>query len=79
MTSPHTVPPTGTTWSRIESDFYVASSEGNFLGYVDGDGHGGFLAHDMRSQLIGTFADVPAAMLAVTEAGTAAPVEPQER
>ncbi len=29
-------------------------------------------------QLIGTFADVPAAMLAVTEAGSAAPVEPQE-
>jgi hypothetical protein len=71
MSAPPTVPPAGVTWSRIEPDFHVASSAGNFLGYVDRDGNGAFLAYDMRSQVIGTFADVAAAMLAVTQAGGA--------
>jgi hypothetical protein len=80
MPSPDTLPPTGVTWSRIEPDFHVASSAGNFLGYVDTDGNGAFLAYNMRSEVIGSHSDVAAAMLAVTLAGSATEsIEPWER
>lgn len=55
-----------TVWSRIERGFYVASRAGDFLGFVDG-GDDGFVARDRHSKPIGAFADLPAAMQAVTD------------
>ena len=58
----------GTVWSRVEDGFHVASRDGNFLGYIDRQRDGRYLAFNMRSEAIGQFADLVAAMRAVAAA-----------
>ncbi|WP_405373765.1 MULTISPECIES: hypothetical protein [unclassified Microbacterium] len=56
----------GVVWSRVEDGFHVASRAGNFLGYIDRRRDGAFEAFDMRSRSIGRFAELVAAMRAVS-------------
>ncbi len=52
----------GTVWARVEDGFHVGSRDGNFLGYIERRTDGRYAAFDMRSALIGTFADLVTAM-----------------
>ncbi len=53
------------TWARVDRDFYVASTPQYFLGTVDRDASGSFVARDMRSEVIGTFSDLASATAVV--------------
>lgn len=57
--------PPAVTWARVDRDFYVASTPQYFLGTVDRDASGSFVARDMRSEVIGTFSDLASATDAV--------------
>ncbi|MDT3315532.1 hypothetical protein Q9S71_01735 [Microbacterium sp. KSW4-11] len=68
----HSTP--GTVWARVEDGFHVGSRDGNFLGYIERRGDSRYVAFDMRSTAVGTFADLVSAMRtlsAETVAGTA--------
>ena len=68
-------PDTGVTWARVEDGFHVASRRGEFLGYVDRQSDGGYLAFDAFSRMVGRFRGIAAAMSAVTDARGDAPVD----
>lgn len=53
-------------WACVSAGFYVGSRKGVFLGYVDRQPDGGFLAFDGRSRLLGAFAEQHLAMAAVS-------------
>lgn len=53
-------------WACVEDGFHVGSRDGEFLGYIDRQTDRRYLACDMHSQPIGTFADLRSAMSAVT-------------
>ncbi|WZH38379.1 MAG: hypothetical protein PIR02_06835 [Microbacterium enclense] len=59
-------PAAGVVWARVEDGFHVGSRRGVFLGYIDRQPDGGFLAVDGRSRVVGTFPALTAAMAAVT-------------
>ncbi|MDQ1082066.1 MULTISPECIES: hypothetical protein [Microbacterium] len=59
-------PRAGVIWARVEEGFHVGSRSGVFLGYIDRQPDGVFLAHDGRSQVVGRFAALTEAMAAVT-------------
>ncbi|MFL0564491.1 hypothetical protein ACH0CG_01950 [Microbacterium sp. 179-I 1D1 NHS] len=63
----------GTVWARVEDGFHVGSRDGNFLGYIERRTDGRYAAFDMRSALIGTFADLVSAMRTLSSAPTSAP------
>lgn len=66
----------GMVWARVEDGFHVCSQGGNFLGYIDRNGAGRFLAYDMRSREVGAFTDLTSAMRAVASQPS---LEPQRR
>lgn len=55
-------------WARVDDGFYVASRPGHFLGCIDRQDDGSFLALDTHTQPIGTFADLADARTAVARA-----------
>ncbi len=59
-------PGAGVVWARVEEGFHVGSRKGVFLGYIDRQPDGGFLAYDGTSRVVGRFAALTAAMAAVT-------------
>ncbi len=59
-------PGAGVVWARVEEGFHVGSRKGVFLGYIDRQPGGAFLAYDGRSRLVGSFRALTAAMAAVT-------------
>ena len=59
-------PSAGVVWSRVEEGFHVGSRKGMFLGYIDRQGDGGYLAFDGASRIVGSFRTLTAAMAAVT-------------
>lgn len=67
---------TGVTWARVEDGFHVGSRRGEFLGYIDRQSDGTFLAFDAFSRVVGRFRGLTAAMSAVSDsAPPEAPVE----
>ncbi len=62
MTADHLSSAPGTVWARVEDGFHVGSRNGDFLGYIERQRDGRFLAFDMRSRAVGTFAELVAAM-----------------
>ncbi len=65
MMSPNR-PGAGVVWARVEEGFHVGSQNGVFLGYIDRQPGGAFLAYDGRSRMVGRFEALTAAMAAVT-------------
>lgn len=61
-----TVEKSGVTWSRVEDGFFVGSANGDFLGYIEEERHGVYLAYDRLSRPLGTYSDLPGAMIAIT-------------
>ncbi|CDJ99958.1 hypothetical protein MIC448_1990001 [Microbacterium sp. C448] len=55
-------------WARVDDGFYVGSRPGHFLGCIDRDDDGRFVALDTHTQPIGTFAHLADAMEAVAAA-----------
>ena len=53
-------------WSEVEPGFYAGSCAGNFLGYIDQNLRGIFVAHDMTSHVIGEFSTLEEAMESLT-------------
>ncbi len=60
-------PEAGAVWARVEDGFHVGSRGGEFLGYIDRQRDGLWLACDLYSREVGLFADLTAAMEALTE------------
>ncbi|MFJ6678599.1 hypothetical protein ACIQLK_05640 [Microbacterium sp. NPDC091382] len=58
----------GTVWARVEDGFHVGSRDGNFLGYIERRKDGRYVAFDMRSAAVGTFADLVSAMRTLSSA-----------
>lgn len=56
----------GVVWARVEEGFHVGSRTGVFLGYIDRQPDGAFLAHDGTSRVVGRFEALTEAMAAVT-------------
>lgn len=55
-------------WARVDDGFYVGSRPGHFLGCIDRQDDGRFLALDTHTQPIGTFAHLADARAAVASA-----------
>lgn len=53
-------------WSEVEPGFYAGSHAGNFLGYINQNLRGIFVAHDMASHVIGEFSTLDEAMESLT-------------
>lgn len=56
---------TGIVWARVEDGFHVGSRAGDFVGYIDRQPSGGYLAYDDRSRCVGSFDELTAAMRAL--------------
>lgn len=52
------------TWARVDSGFYVASRDGEFVGSVDRSPDGSYLAFDSRSTPVGRYDTLEAAQRA---------------
>lgn len=63
---PSTRPGAGVVWALVEDGFHVGSRDGEFVGYIDRQLDGEYLAHDLYSRPVGRFADLPSAMKALT-------------
>jgi len=50
------------TWSEVARGFYAGSCEGNFVGYIERNARGAFVAHDMQSRVRGKFPTIDDAM-----------------
>lgn len=61
-------PGAGVVWARVEEGFHVGSRAGVFLGYIDRQPDGVFLAYDGHSRVVGRFEALTEAMAAVTNA-----------
>lgn len=61
------VSPDAITWSKVDTDFYVASRAGEYVGSVDGTVDGHFIGFDATSTPIGRYADLKEAQRAVAE------------
>lgn len=57
--------PSGVVWSRVHDGFFVGSMPGRFLGCIDTQADGTYVAMDVFTKPIGTFADLRLAMAAV--------------
>lgn len=55
-------------WARVDEGFYVGSRPGHFLGCIDRDEDGTFVALDTQTRPIGVFTHLADAMDAVTVA-----------
>jgi hypothetical protein len=58
-------------WACVEEGFHVGSRGGDFLGYVDRQSEGAYVAFDARSQVIGSFPVLGEATAAVVAASPA--------
>ncbi|WP_285136515.1 hypothetical protein [Microbacterium sp. lyk4-40-TSB-66] len=67
-------PEAAVVWARVEEGFHVGSRTGVFLGYIDRQPDGAFLAHDGTSRVVGRFDALTEAMAAVTNGQP--PLEP---
>ncbi|APF34934.1 hypothetical protein C1N74_14490 [Microbacterium sp. SGAir0570] len=67
---------TGIVWARVEDGFHVGSRTGEFVGYIDRQPDGRYLAYDSRSACAGAFVELTAAMRAL--AARATPDTPDE-
>lgn len=61
--TPHDV-----VWARVDAGFYVGSGPGFFLGCIDRQDDGSYLALDTHTQPIGYFAELDDARDAVARA-----------
>lgn len=61
-------PGSGVTWALVEDGFHVGSRAGEFIGYIDRQRDGRYLAFDTYSRMIGPFDDLPTAMTALSAA-----------
>lgn len=59
-------------WSCVQAGFHVGSRRGQFLGYVDRQRDGRYLAVDARGADVGSYASLGEATRAVTDAATTA-------
>lgn len=59
-------PGAGVVWARVEEGFHVGSRKGVFLGYIDRQSDGVYVAFDGTSRMVGRFRALTAAMAAVT-------------
>jgi hypothetical protein len=57
---------TGVVWARVEDGFHVGSRRGEFLGYIERQSDGSFIAFDMLSRAAGRFTVLTQAMNALT-------------
>lgn len=55
----------GVVWSLVEDGFHVGSRNGEFLGYIERQPDRTYLACDLYSRPVGSFADLAAAMRAI--------------
>jgi hypothetical protein len=62
-----TTAPVAPTWAEVDRGFFVASTDGLFLGSVDRTSQGRYLARDGQAAQIGTFDTFAAAQRAVLE------------
>ena len=65
MVSPEQ-PGAGVVWARVEEGFHVGSRSGVFLGYIDRQHDGVYLAHDGHARVVGRFSALTEAMAAVS-------------
>lgn len=61
------VNPDAITWSKVDTDFYVASRAGEYVGSVDSTADGHFIGFDATSTPIGRYVDLKEAQRAVAE------------
>lgn len=61
------VSPDAITWSKVDTDFYVASRAGEYVGSVDGTADGHFIGFDATSTPIGRYSELKEAQRAVVE------------
>lgn len=61
------LPLVGTTWAKVDTGFHVASRAGAFVGSVDENADGTFVACDSRSTPIGRYATLRDAQRAVDD------------
>lgn len=59
--------PGAITWSKVDTDFYVASRAGEFVGSVDVTADGHFVGLDATSSPIGRYSNLKDAQRAVAE------------
>jgi len=64
--------PSDVLWACVEDGFHVGSRGGDFLGYVDRQSDGRYVAFDARSHAIGSFAALEEATAAVSSSGDSA-------
>lgn len=64
--------PSDVLWACVEEGFHVGSRGGDFLGYVDRQSDGRYVAFDARSHAIGSFASLDEATSAVSASGSGA-------
>jgi len=62
MTDPNAA---GVVWARVEDGFHVGSRWGEFLGYIERQSDGTFVAFDMHSRPAGRFTVITHAMSAL--------------
>lgn len=53
------------TWTAVEDGFFVASRDGEYLGYVERTADGHIIGFDGRSTPVGRYDDLPEAQRAV--------------
>lgn len=61
------LPLVGTTWAKVDTGFHVASRAGAFVGTVDENADGTFVASDARSTPIGRYLTLKDAQRAVDD------------
>ncbi|MFK0400852.1 hypothetical protein ACIQTT_00830 [Microbacterium sp. NPDC090225] len=61
-------------WACVEDGFHVGSRGGDFLGYVDRQTDGRYVAFDARSHELGSHASLAEATDAVTASSTRTPL-----
>ncbi|MFS0713100.1 hypothetical protein ABC195_04395 [Microbacterium sp. 2P01SA-2] len=60
----------GIVWARVEDGFHVGSRTGEFVGYIDRQPDGRYVAYDSRSSCAGAFTDLTTAMRALAVRAT---------
>ncbi|WP_460772608.1 hypothetical protein [Microbacterium sp. GXF7504] len=67
ITAPPPPPSVAPTWAQVDRGFFVASTEGRFIGSVDRTSRGRYLARDGQAAKIGVFATMVEAQQAVID------------
>jgi hypothetical protein len=64
--------PSDVLWACVEAGFHVGSRSGDFLGYVDRQPAGEYIAFDARSRSLGSFPTLDEATAAVSRTSVVA-------